>query len=126
MFALLLFFMTGHAPATVDPRIFAGKAAGERASFLVVLRDQADLSGAKRIPDRFDRRRYVYETLRAEAETAQGPLRERLVRAGVPFRPHFLVNMVEVEGDERLARELAGRVDVASVATNASRDLERV
>src|SRR5262249_61926629 len=30
----------------VDPRIFAGKAAEESASFLVVMREQADLSGA--------------------------------------------------------------------------------
>src|SRR5712692_625010 len=49
----------------VDPRIFAGRAAFERASFLVVLRDQADLSGAESIADSTERVRFVYESLRA-------------------------------------------------------------
>src|SRR5262245_24144548 len=109
MFALLLLFLAGHAPAPVDPRIFAKKAAGERASFIVILREHADLSAAAAIPDRLERRRFVYETLRALADESQAPLRERLAGAGMPFRPHFLVNMIEVEGDAALARELAER-----------------
>ena len=102
----------------MDPRIFAGKAEGDRAEFLVVLREQADLSGAAQIADRAERRRFVYEALRARADAAQAPVRERLARAGVRFRPHFLVNMLEVEGDAATARELAAREDVASVEAN--------
>src|SRR5262245_19715353 len=126
MFALLVLFLAGQAPARVDPRIFAEKVAGEQASFLVVMQDQADLSAAAAIPDRVERRRFVYETLRARAEASQAPLRQRLSRAGVVFRPHFLVNMIEVEGDARLARELVGMPEVASVAANLGMPLERV
>jgi len=124
MFALLLVFMTGRAPVPVDARIFADRRPGERASFLVVLRDQADLSSAAMIPDRLERRRFVYETLRAHAKATQAPLRERLARTGVAFRPHFLVNMLEVEGDARLARELAERPEVAAVAANLEMPIE--
>ena len=52
-------------PAPIDPRIFAGRAAGEPASFLVVFREQADLSGAAAISDRAARRQFVYDALRS-------------------------------------------------------------
>ena len=125
MLGVLLVFLSGRVAVPVDARIFAGRSASERASFLVVLREQADLSAAGAIPDRLERRRWVYETLRAEAETSQATLRERLARSGVAFRPHFLVNMIEVEGDARLARELAARPDVASVTANLPAPIER-
>jgi serine protease AprX len=106
------------AEAPVDPRIFAGKAAGESASFLVVLREQADVSSAEAIPDRVERIRFVYETLKSAAEVSQRALISRLSAAGVPFRSHFLVNMVEVEAPPAIAGELASRPDVSSLAAN--------
>src|SRR5262245_65599594 len=86
MLALLLVLLAGRAVAPVDERIFAGKAAGERASFLVVFREQADLSGARAIADRGARRRFVYEALQARADGSQSRLAARLARDGVPFR----------------------------------------
>ncbi|MFY9550805.1 MAG: S8 family serine peptidase, partial [Thermoanaerobaculia bacterium] len=126
MLGLFLVYLASRVEAPVDPRIFADRLPDERASFLVVLGNQADLSGAAAIPDRIERRRFVYETLRARAEASQASLRERLARAGVPFRPHFLVNMLEVEGDAPLARELAGREDVAAVAANLPAAIDRI
>ncbi len=106
------------AAAPLDPRIFAGKSPGEPASFLVVLREQADVSSAEAIPDRTERVRHVYETLRRHADRSQAALRERLKSLRVPFRPFFLVNMLEVEADRSVADELTGREDVASLAPN--------
>ena len=65
---------------------FPGCAPGARAPFLVVLKDHADLSGAAAIADRGERRRFVYQTLRAHAEAAQAPLRAHLDRAGIAYR----------------------------------------
>ncbi len=112
----------------MDPRIFAGKAAGERASFLVVMREQADLSGAEAFAGKAEKGRFVYEALRAQAEASQAPVRARLEAAGVAFRSFYLVNMIEVEGDRALAGELAAREDVSSVAPNneAAREPEPV
>jgi serine protease AprX len=106
------------AAGPVDERAFAGKAAGERASVLVVLRGQADLSAAHGIADPAQRRRFVFEALQAQAEVSQGALRERLERAGVRYRAFYLVNMLELEADRALAEELAAREDVSSVAAN--------
>ncbi len=106
------------APAPVDPRIFAGSDPGASESFLVVLRDDADLSGASAIADRTARIRFVREALVARAETSQAPLLARLSEAGVPYRSFFLVNMVEVEGTSALAEEISRRPEVSSVAAN--------
>jgi subtilisin family serine protease len=103
---------------TLDERIFEGKAPGERVSVLVVLRDQADLSEAETIADPAEKRRFVVEALRAQAEATQAPLRSRLLAEGRRFRPFYVVNMLEVEADPRLASELAARADVARVAPN--------
>ncbi len=104
--------------AKLDARIFAEKAEGEPASFLVVMREQADLSGAERFATKEERGRFVYDALRARAEATQAPLLERLRAAELPFRSFFLVNMIEVQGDRALAVELAGREDVFAVAGN--------
>lgn len=113
------------AAAPVDPRIFAGKAPEERASVLVVLREQADLSAAETILDADERRRFVFEALRTQAEISQRPLLARLQRAVSPHRSYYLVNMVEVEADQSLARELSLRPDVSSIAANLPSTLSR-
>src|SRR6266536_616357 len=106
------------ADAAVLDQIFAGKQADETASVLVVLRRQADLSGAANISDRAEKRRFVYEALRSTADSTQAPLRRRLERAGARFQAFYLVNMIAVESDRPLADELASRDDVALVAAN--------
>jgi serine protease AprX len=113
------------APPAIDPRIFTGRTAGEAASFLVILREQADLSGAAGIADRAERRRFVYESLRSVADSSQAPLVDRLRRGGVRHRPHFLVNMIEVETDEATARALAREPGVVAVEANRAARLSR-
>jgi len=109
----------------LDGRIFAGRDERDRVPFLVVLRERADLSAAAGIADRGERRRFVYDALRAVADRAQAPLKDRLAGEGVRFRSHFLVNMLEVEGDAALAGELAARGDVAAVAGNRGAGMTR-
>jgi hypothetical protein len=83
------------AEPTLDPRIFAGR---DSASFLVVMREQADLSGAEAFAGKAEKGRFVFEALRAKAEASQGPLRAALDAAGVSYRSFYLVNMIEVTG----------------------------
>jgi serine protease AprX len=106
------------ARAALDDRIFAGKGVEEPASFLVVFRDEADLTPAAAISDRVGRLRFVGEALRAQAEVSQAPLRARLLAAGIAFRPFFLVNMMEVEAPRAVAEEISLRSEVSAVARN--------
>ncbi len=109
--------------AQLDERIFAGKARGEEASFLVVFRDEADLSAASSISDRTTRIRFVYEALSARAEVSQAALRARLSARGVAFQPFFLVNMIEVRAPREVAEELALLPEVSSIAANLEASL---
>ena len=112
--------------ASIDPRIFGAAPEGERASFLVVLREQPDLSAAPAIRDPVERRRFVFEALNEVAGRAQAPLAARLRAAGASFRSHYLINMLEVEGDRALALEIARCPEVTRIAANRPSPLRRV
>src|SRR5512139_3158314 len=105
-------------PATVSPYVWAATERGATASFLVVLRDQADVSRAARLPARADRGQWVYEVLGETALRTQASLLAELDRAGLAYRSFYLVNMVEVTGDRNLVMKLASRPDVARIEAN--------
>lgn len=127
--ALLVLGASGGLALAADSgaldRIFAGKAPGETASFLMVLREQADLSGAERISDRAERRRFVFEALHSIADASQEGLRRRLERTGVRHQTFWVVNMIAVEADRSVAEELAGRDEVSFVAPDRPAPLSR-
>jgi subtilisin family serine protease len=83
--------------------------------FLIFLEEQADLSPAAAIADPVERRAFVYQALVETAERSQAPLRAELDRQGVPHRPHYLVNMIEVQARPGLRHTFARRTGVASV-----------
>jgi subtilisin family serine protease len=64
--------------------------------FLIYLEPQADLAPAASIADPVARRAWVYQALVEVAEDSQGSLRAELDRRGVDYRPHYLVNAIEV------------------------------
>lgn len=109
---------TAAQPAKIAPELWTATAAGQPASFLVILAEQADLSAAGRLADPASRRQWVYDTLRQTALRSQQPLRAWLDRRGVPYTAHYLVNMLAVQGDRDLLLALARRSDVASLAPN--------
>jgi hypothetical protein len=83
--------------------------------FLIFMEEQADLSPAASIADPVDRRAWVYQTLVETAERTQTPLWAELDRRGVTYRPHYLINVVEVQGRPGLRHAFAREPGVASV-----------
>lgn len=83
--------------------------------FLIILEDQADLSPAAAISDPVERRMWVYRTLVETAERSQVSLRAELDRKGVSYRPHYLINMIEVQERPILRWAFARKPGVASV-----------
>jgi serine protease AprX len=109
------------APANVAAQVWEATAGGGGADFLVILAGQADVSPAAGISDREARLRHVYDVLRKTAYRSQAPLRAELDRAGVAYRPFYIVNMLAVDGGDRaLVARLAGRPDVARIDANPS------
>lgn len=127
---LLLFFVTpwaGAAPewqSKVAPNLLlaAQAAAGEsspQTEMLVMLVQQADLSGAQAIADKTAKGTFVYEQLTAVAQQSQAPLLAQLAAMGITeIRPFWITNMVLVRGDLDTIATIAQRDDVAYLYAN--------
>lgn len=103
----------------MDAEVLAELAREGSASFIVLMADQADLSGAYQLRSKEAKGRYVFETLAATAERSQAGLLAALKDQNVGHRSLYIVNAVVVEqGDLALAAELAGRSDVARLVAN--------
>ena len=87
--------------------------AGDR--LFVVMKNQADVSKARTIPDRNERLTYVYKTLTDEANSSQADLRQTLGRFGIHYTPYYLVNSMEVDGSALVRLYLLNRPDVDRV-----------
>ena len=86
--------------------------------FLIVFREQADVQNAYSISDRTKRIESVYQTLVQTAERVQAPARAELDRLGAAYRPHYLVDMIEVKGRTDLLSAFAARPEVKEVILN--------
>ncbi|MFJ4697985.1 hypothetical protein ACIP5N_07470 [Streptomyces sp. NPDC088768] len=104
------------APTTTpDPALSRAFAKSDKTSFFVVLKDRADLSGARGRSPHAARAGNAFEKLRATADTAQAPLRAWLDKRKVGHQDYWIANTVQVTGDKELAATLAARSDVARV-----------
>lgn len=91
---------------------------GQSAEFLVVLADQADVSGAAKLITKQEKGRYVYTALYKKAQETQRPIVQWLTDRGVEFRAYYIVNLIWVRGDRETALALASRSDVARLEGN--------
>ena len=104
--------------AKIDRWIIDQTIEGQSTEFLIVLRDQADLNAARRLPTKAAKGHFVYETLFATAQATQRPLIEWLKQRGVPYRSFYIVNAIWVKADRETALALAARSDVARLDGN--------
>jgi serine protease AprX len=86
--------------------------------FLVMLRDQADLRGARSLKTRAERGAFVADALSSTAARAQAPVLALLERRGAPHRAYWIANAIWVRGGLALVEELAERDDVVHLYAN--------
>jgi subtilisin family serine protease len=91
---------------------------GKQAEFLVVLADQADLSGAALLRTKNEKGRFVYNALWNKAHQTQKSLLSWLDAGKIEHRSYYLVNMIEVRGTLDTALALAAREEVARIEGN--------
>jgi serine protease AprX len=101
----------------VDPWVLEKSATGQ-AEFLVMLREQGDLRGARGLSSKTDKSAFVMDVLRSTAERSQKPLLDLLAERGAAHRSYWVANMIRVRGDRRLIEELASREDVFHIYAN--------
>lgn len=90
-------------------------AKGGDATFFVLLKDQADLSGAKKQKTHAARARAAFKELRANAADSQASLTSFLDKKKIGHQDYWIANAIQVTGDQDLVNELARRSDVASI-----------
>lgn len=101
----------------------------EEVSFLILLKDQPDVAALEAeaaaasqavvaTAQRSTRTAYLYQALTAHASASQADLRAWLDAQGIPYRAHYLVNMIQVTGDQALADALRLRSDVSRLDPN--------
>ena len=117
----------GHAGPPMDRFAAANKIAawvmehtanGQQAEFLVVLADQADLSGANSLPTKVEKGRFVYQTLQEKAQTTQEPILQWLREHGIEHQSFYIVNAILVKANREIAEALAARPEVARIEGN--------
>lgn len=116
---LLCIWLAGVLTATVDPWVIEQTANGD-AEFLVVLKDQADLSGATQLGTKPEKGWFVFTKLQEATNRSQKPVLDHLDRLHVKSRPFWIVNMVWVHGPRGAVEEMARRDDVARISANPS------
>lgn len=102
----------------VDPAVWQQTTTDGQAEFLIVLAEQADLSGAADLPTKSEKGHYVYETLTAVARQSQQPLLSFLQTQGITHRSYWVANMIWAKGDETAVQAIARRADVATIESN--------
>lgn len=91
-----------------------------RGPFIVYLRNQADLSAAYTLTDWAERGWFVYRALVEHADRTQRSLRAELAARGLPYRPFWIVNAIQVDGALADAQALAAHSEVALVRLDAT------
>lgn len=102
----------------VDASLLEKVAAGGEAEFLILLREQADVSGSRQLRLKEEKGRFVFEKLREVARQTQGPVITVLKEAKAGYRPFYIVNAILAKGDLSLIQQLARLDAVLQVQDN--------
>ncbi len=122
---LLVFALTAplsaadpHALAKIEAKVANDAANLGSSEALIILSEQADLSGAEKLSTKAEKGQYVFNAMRQVAERSQAPLRQMLKDRGIAFTSYFTVNMIKVRGDLDTLYEVAGREEVMRIEAN--------
>ena len=102
----------------IAPWVREHTANNNKAEFIVVLRDQADLSGAGALATKVEKGRYVYDSLRNKSLATQASILRWLGNRSIEHRSFYIVNAILVKGSREVAEALASRPDVARIEGN--------
>lgn len=106
--------------ALVAPQVRQQVTQGNKATFWVILREEADLRPAYAIKNWEARGRFVVNKLQAVANTSQAELRRLLRSRNADHRPVWIVNALQVTADQSILNELAARPEVAKIVADGA------
>ena len=101
--------------APIEPAVTTQMAAEGQASYWVVLKPQANLSGASRIADWNERGQWVYDRLTSFADHTQAGLDALLAKSGAQYTRYWIVNAIYVTSDDAVLNAVRGRPEVQEI-----------
>lgn len=101
----------------VDQQVLEALTQGE-AEFLILLTEQADLSGAVDQPTKLDKGKYVLDRLNEVAQRTQPDVIATLKKNGSDYRAFRVANMIWARGNWQVVQDIAQRADVAHLYAN--------
>jgi subtilisin family serine protease len=110
----------------IDPALWKKVEAGSPVEFILVLKQQADLSAAAGFSTKEEKGDYVFNQLQTVAKQSQKPILQILQTRQAPCQSFFLINALHTVGDARLLQLLAERTDVAYLADNPNIPLQQL
>jgi serine protease AprX len=102
----------------IAPWVTEHTAGGKQAEFMVILADQADLSGAALLSTKKEKGRFVRDALWNKKQATQGPVLQWLAEHNLEHRSFYVVNAIWVKGRYEDAMTLALRADISRVEGN--------
>src|SRR5262249_51567981 len=102
----------------IAPWVTQHTANGQQAEFMIILADQADLSGAKLLKTKLEKGRFVRDALWNKKEATQGPILKWLDEHKLQHQSFYIVNAIWVKGRYDDALTMALRSDVARIEGN--------
>ncbi len=102
----------------IAPWVTEHTSQGQEAEFMVVLADQADLSGASLMHAKTEKGHFVRDALWNKSQSTQGPAIQWLKEHNLQYRSFYIVNALWVKGHYEDVVALALRSDVARIEGN--------
>ena len=102
----------------IAPWVIQHTADGKQVEFMIILTDQADLSGAAVMQTKVAKGRFVRDTLWNKSQATQKSILKWLDEHQLEHRSFYIVNAIWVKGRYEDAFALASRSDVARVEGN--------
>lgn len=107
-----------NAQRKIAPWVMEHTENGAEAEFLVILRDKADLRGAKTLQTKGEKGQFVRDALLSKAQQSQAPLLRWLSARGIQYRSYYIVNAILVKATRQVALEIAMRPEVERIEGN--------
>lgn len=112
-------FVDGNWEEKISPKLMTQALRGEALDFLVVLKNQKNVSAAQNFKTKEARGNFVYEKLKQNALADQKNILKILKNTQASYRPFFIINAIQVKGDINLLKKLAKLPEVKQLTDNS-------
>ncbi len=124
---LTSFFFAGNDPdARIAESLLAQGMTGQSSSFIIVLREQADLRQVRAVSGKEAKGQMTFALLQAKAASTQAPILQVLKEEGALAQSFYLANAIRSYGDLALMRKIAAMPEVALLVADAPVQVEPV